>query len=885
MIVTLLGVAHIFSIFSLLNGFAYDVLTRTNPSTEASEKIIVIETDSSYAELGDDVWLELLKQLLNSDVKQIAFTVMPKQASSQFYQMAAESRKVIFGTHVISNSDGFEFNELKFPRNAVGKKIVYGLISTAPSEYGVYRKQHSVIKANDISFPSFEMKVAEQVLEKPVLLPETDFRVNFIGNQKRIPKIRIERILSGGLVRELVSGRTVLIGVNQHQTLSQYRTPVSTDQQLTSQVMFHAFALDTLLSDRYITVLPITFFVLVILLITVVSLLLYQWLAFQMSIVITIIASGMYVIASWIVLHLFSIWIPITELLLAQVISFILVWFYRVKHEHQSLDLMISEFSLKLRDMAKPVSIYASEEPWDQLIAMVNQSLYLNRIIFLERVPGNHNLKEIKALNCSIDDIEEKRRDFQRAPYSIAISENRPILLENIYLKEVFPVDQQYMAPLIFGGEVLGFWVYTVEPEKVQSQAKFNILTRAFMVQIGEILHYRQEWKKNKEKEKNKLSGYLRIEGTEHLNQLNQFISLIDKRNFELQGVLNSINTNCVLFDLFGKVSMVNTDMNILAQEANLRLFNMTMLEFIIEIGGFDESGARNIVQRIMFDHELISIPVTYEELKRSFILNIRPLSYQEESSRNMQIPNENHVFPISGVLCELVNITELKRLYQLKEAMLERYNYAMRDDLSSLMLTLQILDNEQTSAEKKQVALSNIRNKVKKTLNMIGQVSEQMEVEIENLLTNNSLCYPIDSTVALQRVIENLEDTIDQRDIKISLQLPKTTNLVFASPLDLEKVLHAVLLAMIEDTYDADNIWIELEKTEKNITYNIYNNGIGISDDTLLGPGENNLHRESETINFHYAINCVKRWGGSLSITTQMGEGSKAELVLRCFL
>ncbi len=884
-IVLFLWTAHFFSFFSLSNGYGYDLLMRSFASSNASEDIIVIEMDSSYAEQGDEVWLALLKQLLASDAKQIAFTFLPKQASAQFYQMAVDSQKTVFGAHIVKSANALGQEELVLPKTAQDKKIVYGLISTAPSQHGVFRKQHSVVKANGIRFPGFEKRVAQQVLVNTGQLPETDFRINFTGNQNRIPRIRIERVLSGGLVSELVSGRTVLVGINQHQQFSQYYTPVSTNQQMTSEVMFHAFALDTLISDRQISDLPAKYALLLIFLITAASLFLCQWLAFKKSMTVSMLASLIYVVISWLTLHAFYIWLPLTELLLAQWLSVVIVWCFRVNQEHQNLDQMLSGFSLKLREMVKPVSIYSAEEPWEQLIAIINQSLQLNRLIFLERVPGDHRLKEIKALNCSIDDIREKRRDYERTPYSTAITENRPILLDRDYLEEVSTTEEQYIAPLIFGGEVLGFWIYTIEPKKIQSRAKFNTLTRAFMVQISEILHYRQEWQISTDRQHNKLGSYLRVEGTEHLQQLNQFVTLMDKRIFELQGVFNSINSSCILYDLFGKVIMVNADMDAMAQEANLRLFNMNMLEFIVEISGFDESASRNMIQRVIFDHESISIPVTQVSIKRSFMLHIRPLHSQDEKILNQHIPDESQVFQISGVLCELVDMTELKRLYQLKETMFERYNHQIRNDLSSIVSNLPVLDNQQTNEQEKQLAIRNIRGKIDTTLNMLGQVSQQMEVEIEHMLSNKLLCYPVDGRIALQKAIAKLQSTLEQREIKMHLQLPELISLVFASPLDLEVVIHAVLLAMIEDTYDADVIWVEVEEKDRNLIYHIHNNGIGISGNQLENVQNNQLSRESELLNFHNAVRCVNRWGGSLNITSEIGEGSKAELILRCFL
>mgnify|MGYP000662683701 CR=1 FL=1 len=90
-IVILLSTAHLFSFFSLSNGYSYDVLMRSYSPTEASKRLIVIELDSSYSKRGDEVWLTLLEQILRYDVQQVAFTFLPEHATEQFYQLAADT--------------------------------------------------------------------------------------------------------------------------------------------------------------------------------------------------------------------------------------------------------------------------------------------------------------------------------------------------------------------------------------------------------------------------------------------------------------------------------------------------------------------------------------------------------------------------------------------------------------------------------------------------------------------------------------------------------------------------------------------------------------------------------------------------------------------------
>lgn len=884
-IIIVLWTAHVFSFFSSSNGSIYDLLLRSSISSKASKQIIVIEMDSTYSASENEIWMTLLNQLLKYDVKQIAFTFLPDLATEQFYQLAINSGKTVFGVPMAKHPMGSNLVESLLPRSIENKKIVYGLISPPPGQNGVYRKQHSTIKISEINYPGFEKRVAQSVLAKTRQLPNSDFLVNFIGKQNRIPRLSVERVLTGGLINELVSGRTVLVGINEHATLSQFFTPLSSNQQLTSDVMFHAFALDTLLSDRQISTIPDWAFFLLIAFITFISLFYCQWLSFQMSFLVSTMVTVILLILDWFFLHLLYNWISLVELLLAQWLSFAIVWAYRIAQENKNLDLLLIGLSSKLREKVMPASFYDSAEPWEQLVVLINQSLNLNRLIFLEPIQGAHRLKEIKALNCSIDDINELRRDFERTPYSTAIAKNEPILLTQPYLKEVDTVEIQYLAPLIFAGEVLGFWAFTIDHEKVKSK-KFKALSIYYMQQISELLHYRQEWQKRLQFEQSSLSGYLRIEGgSRQLNQLNQYVTLLDRRDSELQEVFNSIHTRCILYDLFGRVLLLNNNMEEFAQQVDLRLFNMTMLEFIIEITAYDESDARNLLQQIIYDNKAISLPISHKQIKQSFMLNIRSLFYRDKNMSNELVPDETNVFNISGVLCELVDSTKLKELYQLKEQMFERFNFQIRNDLSSILFSLPTLEDTQVDQEEKQIALESIQTKVDETLKMLDFVQQQMDVETDHMLSDSSLCYPMNGKAPLQYVTKQLQATADQHDITIHLKLPELISLVFASPLELEIVLDAILQTIIEDTYESGDIWIEMGERDQQVFYQIQNKGIGISDYILEQFEETKLTEEPEIIKLHNAIQCINSWGGSLNISSQMGEGSKAELLLKSFV
>ncbi len=886
-VIGLMLIASFFSAFNRPNAYINDLLMRHAPKTDVSSKLMIVEANRRYGDKGDEIWLPVLKSLLEQDVKQVVFNFLPSRVSEDFYQMATDSGKVVFARRFVSMTSELDRKMLQpLPEAAKDKPLTIGLIKELTVQSGVYRRQYAIIKVDRQVFPSLELASAQQVLKGSVSLPDSDYRVNFSGGLSRLPVINIERVLAKGLVRELLQGRTVLVGVHDLETVSRYFTPISWKEGLVSAVFFHGFAVDTLLSGRQLRqTATLTNWCLVIMVITS-SLFAFQWLSFQFSLLATFTTSLIYLGLCWLLLHQFHLLMAPGEFLLSLWLSFMLVWRYRLVQEKHFMDNMLFELSLKLQEKVFPVSFYHSESPWEQLIAMLNQTLDFNRLIFLERVPKDHRVKEIVAFNCQLDDINEKRRDYERTPYSIAINENRAILLKHSYFKKTAVNEEEYLAPLIFAGEVLGFWAFTIDVSKATRNPKFARLIEAYMQQISEILHYRNEWKKHLQTEKNKFLSYLRVEGgSESYKMINQSVNLMDRRISELQEVFNSVSGSSILYDLFGRVLLVNKRMEELGKEIGIRPYMLGMREFICQISGFDTVKVQHLLQQTIFDREAISLQVSDIGESSSYMLHIKPLLAGQQGLENFA--GETRVFQMIGVLCELIDVTEMKKMAALREQMLERFCYQMRNDFAAIMFALNLMKDESLDAAGKRDILDSIQGKVDESMDTLEMVKEQKSKEMRHILGNIFECYPVDAHFSLERAIEKHSAGIKVKNIQFSKQVPKLMSLVFASPTELENVFSILLAEMLADTYQSGKLVLKVEEKDGRFHFCLHNTGIGMPDDKLQQfAGIENLEAEDpELLALKHTLDCVKQWGGSLELSSRIGEGSKIELYLRCFM
>src|SRR5262249_12501834 len=141
---------------------------------------------------------------------------------------------------------------------------------------GVYRQQRAWVSVGPRRYPALELAAARRQLA-PEQLPERDYHVYFRGGPGSLPHVSLDVVLAGGLVRELVEGRTVLVGPVPDARARGLFPPPAGGQPLW-WLGVPGQALDPLLSQRAISPLRPVPRLLLLLLASASGALLYQWL-------------------------------------------------------------------------------------------------------------------------------------------------------------------------------------------------------------------------------------------------------------------------------------------------------------------------------------------------------------------------------------------------------------------------------------------------------------------------------------------------------------------------------------------------------------------------------------------------------------------------------
>ncbi|RXE94491.1 hypothetical protein [Pseudoalteromonas phenolica] len=300
-----------------------------------------------------------------------------------------------------------------------------------------------------------------------------------------------------------------------------------------------------------------------------------------------------------------------------------------------------------------PKSFTDQSTPWDSIIQLINQQLALDKSILLARLEGDHRLYEIRAINCHLSDIHEMRRDYERAPYSDAIKAFGTVKITRPFFKALEEKEAQYIVPLMYAGDIRGFWAMTITPDERFNEAAFIKNVNRFANQVGELLFHYRVFETQGKAESNAITRLLTLNLAKPLSQqIKHSINEMEQKLTTLEHVFNQIRSASVLFNLFGQVVQTNHALEQLAKQHHLPIFEMTALDLLCKVSDLDHENAKGKLRYLTLHKGEIYLPVQLAE--QQFVLNVRTIESSEEKS------SAGEPFEVGGILFEFINLSEL---------------------------------------------------------------------------------------------------------------------------------------------------------------------------------------------------------------------------------
>lgn len=832
-----------------VNGWTYDLLLKLTPTAHPSEQTLLIEV--SRADNTAAYWQRLFDQLHRFPTRQWVVAYPSEHTPVQ--------AQVIYGAIAPTSSS----------------EVIKGLNSLPKPSQGVYRGFES--SDFDSEATLLPVLITQQVTGQGLSTQRfwLDYRLADTG----IPRISAQALLEGRISPELLKDKIVFIGLSRDYTQPMLYTSLFAEGRPLTPTEFQLVATQTLLNGDAIHTLSAAWQLGLLFAWCGLCLLAYRntleyelWLSLGF-------AFGA-VAVSWLSLQLVALWLPLAELVVTQFMAFFLVYRIRQVQERTAIDQFLFNYRAMMRKHIENASFFDTDQHWSQLINMVNQTLNMNRLIFLERVENDHRVKEIAALNCSISDIAEMRRDYERTPYSTALQLNQPLLLEKTYLNDQ-PLDEvQMLVPLTFAGEIMGFWAFGIQQENMNNIPNFVRIVDDYGKQIAELLFQRKQWQEQKEEDSSVINRYLSFDHTRHrFHVFGQVVASQHRRLNLFESVFEASSNAVMLYDLFGRINLINRAMESLLEQQRLAGFEFTALDMMHKLSALSTARCRLLLQQVVQQQREIKLLVELGD--ESYELRISALMHTE--STQQFDAQEDQPFELQGILFELKAMSGSKERQSNQVRLVKHLFHLIQNDLESIFLASTLLGGCESDQEREEI--EGILSDRRQNLNSVLGKSWYYLQQHEQYQSADSL-YPLDTCDSIEKIIRQYSCVaLTQKNLRIQTQLIDYSELGMADPAALPTVIHNIIDILAEDAIQNSVIKVRFKEHEKGLIYQFSNQGFGLPEERLLQLLQDQTPQNSENFSeFRYSISQVKEWGGRLSITSQLGRGIRVMLVFKRF-
>ena len=762
-----------------------------------------------------------------------------------------------------------------------GRHHNWGCIAVPFSERGICREHQLSIDVDGRSFPSFEAALTDYPVPDESERGSTQLlRISFRGGVGSLPRVTALQVLEDELVPQLVRDRCVLVG-SPADGLSEFHTPTATDGLGMSLLELQAHVVNTMLCDSAVHTTSSTGTFLLLMFTGLLSAAIYHRSSVRTAFVVMLLTVTGGAVLAVVALAWLSLWMPVMAITLLQISCLALILERKTSYARSALNGLLLEISGRVWKRRWSEDFFAEENPWPQVISFIRQTLGLERLMILELPAHRHHLRQVSAANCSVADLLEPRRDIRRNPYADALSALKPLRIDldsRPFLKRLPYPEEQYLAPLISSGRVLGFLAVSAATEHITDRHMFESRLRDFAEQAAELLNRCQRAQSERQR-RNGLARLIQSHPESSVyGEVVHATNLLESRLSRLEHIFQQSTTAAMIFDLFGRPTMVNERMKKILGREQLNGDASTTVDLLAHLTKVSLDEARAILARVIVDKRVESLPVRLHQQKSSYVLNVRPLEIAR--SRHREFRDEASPFETHGILCELVDHTSLVDVYRLKNQLSEALANIVRNDLVAVDSAATLMSENHESESERAGYESLIHHQIAETADRLRICQQGLNFDEDE---ESNVCHPVDVIIVLNEALERMQDCIDENQIKVQIRKPEFTSLVFAVPLRLQDAFVAVLDFACRDAIRGTEIVATVEERMGSVVISFSNRGVGVQILSLQAALEGHTTDEAYEP-LRQAASQLSEWGGNIVGTGIVGEGVQLRIHLRAF-
>jgi len=863
------------------SGWLYDALQAGGwEDAQGRAKVLLIEYDPDSLPAPEQLE-QLYGKLSALGPAQLLFD-LPGPPSPALAERARQEGRSVFALRLAAPGDAVEELRLQPWPAGLERGLVTGVagggvtgLQARQGGDGIYRRMAPQLHIGDRVYPGVEAVAASQRLGKAYTPPPRPFLINFTAGPGAIPRASLQRALAGGLISELVQGRSVLIGPAAGPAQLR-QTPLAPPGGMMSLSELRARALDTLLRDRVIRLLSPAAQLGLLWLLAFASAIVYGLLPARLGLALTLGLLAGYAALSWLALHVLALWPPLGELVLMQCGVAALTYRYLGQRRDEILHRLMVESNSRLQRELPVASFLSSQDPWPAMIDVVKQLLDLTRMIFLGRVEGDHRLIELASYRCELGDIEERRRDYERQPYSDAIAEKGPIEPFRPYFKDAHPeAETVFLVPLEAHGTILGFWALGVRQDRLASSPAFRSIVRELAVRIAALLDQRQRYQQLLHEHEGLLGRALKIDFSDRaMLALQRGLGLLARQHDMLLGVAEGMGTAIAVYDTFGHLLRVNAAMDAYVRARGLAIYKLNALDFAVTLTGLPPEQARATLLRVVTDQEPAALLIRSQASEVAGLLHVRPMGGQSLGEGVLQAAGGEPGVQLTGYLFELADVSTMQRFVASRETLMRHLGRRLQEDMEGLQ---RVLRESGTAPQAIEAGIAG-------SLALVRSMQGYLQADPAAATPTAEL--PTDLVAALNAALAALAPEMRGRGLRAELGLPPVA-VVMAGDEALQRALEQLLRILIE-TAARDSV-ISLKMSALSEPYRaqlrLSNSGYALSDERLQaqlqGRERDATGPFAELAQLHTQF---ELWGGELRGHGEIASGIEFDLRLRPF-
>jgi signal transduction histidine kinase len=343
--------------------------------------------------------------------------------------------------------------------------------------------------------------------------------------------------------------------------------------------------------------------------------------------------------------------------------------------------------------------------------------------------------------------------------------------------------------------------------------------------------------------------------------------------------MLETSHNAVLLYDLFGRVTIINPTMEKLLQDNDLPPFELTALDMLTRLAQIEIGHSRQLLQEVIQQERnltlLVDLADTYYELKVSALL----VKEDQELGYSGGEP-----FSVQGILFELKEMSSAKEKEQYHARLVKHLFHLIQNDLESIYMATSLLEQDSTAEEKQY--LSEILKEKKINLNEVLDRARHFLQQADGAQVINTQ-YPLDTCVVIDKAIQAYQKSLPaNKKISIRYQFIEYSELGMADPTAIPTLIDLLLEILLDDATENSVISIQFQEREKYLVYRFSNQGFGMPQERL-----DDLLKDSDSFKsdvfqqLNRMIYQVRRWDGRLTCRSQLGKGIEFLLVFKRFI